>query len=178
VRPAELTYPGAVDQLAAHLRAGGTVLAGLRELARGTGPLAEDLRAVMARVDGGCPLADALARWRAGCPGPEVAVVATALEVASSVGGAVAGPLEGLASGLRDRIEGARELRAQSAQARLSTWVVGLAPLGALGLSLLSDPRVFAALVGTGAGRACLVAGVGLEALAVAWMHHILRMAA
>lgn len=178
VRSAELTQPGALDQLAAHLRAGGTVLTGLRELAGGTGPLADDLRLVVARVDGGSSLADALAAWRAGRPAPDVAVVATALEVAHSVGGAVAGPLEGLAAGLRDRIEAARELRAQSAQARLSAWVVGLAPLGALGLSLLSDHRVAATLGGTAAGRTCLLAGAGLEAMAAAWMCRILRRAA
>lgn len=178
VTPADLTHPGALDQLAAHLRAGGTVLAGLRELARGTGPLAGDLRAVVARVETGSSLADALSAWRAERPGSDAAALAAALEVAHTVGGGVAGPLEALAAGLRDRIEGARELRAQSAQARLSAWVVALAPVGALGLSLLSDHRVVTALVGTAAGRACVVAGVGLEALAAAWMRLILRRAA
>lgn len=154
------------------------MLTGLRELAGDSGPLAAGLGRVVGRIDGGAGLPDALSAWRAERPGPDGAVVTAALEVAHSVGGGVAGPLEGLAAGLRDRIDGARELRAQSAQARLSAWVVGLAPLGALGLSLLSDHRVVAALVGTAAGRGCLLAGAGLEALAAAWMRHILRRAA
>jgi len=178
VTSAELTHPGALDQLAAHLRAGGTVLAGVGELSRGSGPLAEDLRAVVARVEGGSSLSDALARWRAERPGAVDRAVAGALEVSQAAGGPVAGALEGLAAGLRDSLEGARELRAQSAQARLSAAVVGLAPIGALGLSLLSDRRVAAALVGTSAGRTCLLGGLGLEALAAAWMRHILRRAA
>lgn len=178
MRAARLTHAGALDQLAAHLRAGGTVLAGVGELARGTGPLAEDLRVVMARVDAGSTLADALARWRAERPGAVDRVVGGALEVSQAVGGPVAGALEGLATGLRDSLEGARELGAQSAQARLSAAVVGLAPIGALGLSLLSDRRVAAALVDTAVGRTCLLGGLGLEALAGLWMRHILRRAA
>ena len=165
MRRPELTSPAVLEELAAHLRAGGTVITGLRDLAAGSGPLAAGLCRVVERVDGGAGLLDAVSAWRSEQAPPEV-------------GGRVAGPLEGLAAGLRDRIEGARELRAQSAQARLSAWVVGLAPLGALGLSLLSDRRVVVALVGTAAGRACLVAGLGLEALAATWMHRILRRAA
>ena len=178
MRHPDPTSPAVLDQLAAHLRAGGTVLTGLRTLAGDGGPLAADLGRVLHRIDAGAGFPDALSAWRAERPGPDAAVVAAALEVAHSVGGGVAGPLEGLAAGLRDRTEGARELRAQSAQTRLSAWVVGLAPLGALGLSLLSDHRVAAALVGTAGGRACLLAGAGLEALAAAWMSRILRRAA
>ncbi|MGH8976279.1 MAG: type II secretion system F family protein, partial [Acidimicrobiia bacterium] len=178
VRRADLSHPEALDRLAAHLRARGTVLAGLRELAGGTGALAENLRAVVARVDGGATLAGALARWREECPGTPELAVAGALEVTQLAGGGVAGALEGLAAGLRDSLEGARELRAQAAQARVSAAVVGLAPLGVLGLSLLGDRRVAAALVGTAGGWACLLGGLGLEALAALWMRHILRRAA
>ncbi|MDQ3946419.1 MAG: type II secretion system F family protein [Actinomycetota bacterium] len=174
MKGSELTYPAVLDQLAAHLRAGGTVHSGLRDLAVDAGHLDAGLRRVAESVEGGGGVPDALSAWRAERPAPDVAVVAAALEVAHCAGGAVAGPLEGLAAGLRDRIEGARELRAQSAQARMSAWVMGLAPLGALGLSLLSDHRVVAALVGTAGGRACLLAGFGLEALAAAWMRRVL----
>ncbi len=176
--PGDLSAPAALNRLAAHLRAGGTVLAALRELAVGTGPLADDLREVVARVDQGAPLAEALAGWRERRPGAAAQAVAGALEVTQLAGGGVAGALEGLAAGLRAGDEGARELRAQSAQARLSAAVVGLAPLGVVGLSWLGDRRVPAALVGTAGGRVCLLTGLGLEALAALWMRAILRRAA
>jgi tight adherence protein B len=177
VKPGDLSAPAALDRLAAHLRAGGTVLAGLRELGVGTGPLAEDLRAVVARVDDGVPLADALAGWRASRPDTAAQAVAGALEVTQLAGGGVAKALEGLAAGLRDADEGTRELRAQSAQARLSAAVVGMAPLGVVGLSWLGDRRVPAALVGTAGGRVCLLVGLGLEALAALCMRVIVRRA-
>lgn len=174
----ELTHPAALDQLAAHLRAGGTVLAGLRDLAARPGPLAGDLGRVVAGVDAGSTLTRALAGWRAGEVDSEFdLVLAGALEVSQVAGGAVAGALEGLAAGLRDTLEAAHELRAQSVQARLSAAVVGLAPLGVLGLSLISDRRVAGALVGTAGGRLCLASGLILEALAGVWMRHILRRA-
>ncbi len=154
------------------------MLAGVRELAGDHGPLAADLGGVVARVDAGSTLLDALAQWRAEHPGTPEGVLAGALEVSLIAGGGVAGALEGLAAGLRDSLEGVREVRSQSAQARLSAAVVGLAPAGALGLSLLGDRRVAGALVGTATGWACLLTGLGLEALAAAWMRRILRSAA
>lgn len=154
------------------------MLDGLRDLTGGGGALSADLAEVVARVDAGSSLAESLGRWRGDRPHPpEVGVVAGALEVAHTVGGRVAAPLEGLAAALRDRADVARELHAQSAQARLSALVVGLAPVGLVGLSLLGDGRVVAALVGTAPGRACLLAGVVLEALAAAWMRRILTRA-
>lgn len=174
----ELTPPVALDRLAAHLRGGGTVLAGLRDLSGGRGPLAADLAEIIGAVDAGATLGDALARWRAGRPHVvEAGVMAGALEVAHTVGGQVAAPLEGLAAALADRADVAREVLAQSAQARLSAMVVGLAPLGVLALSLVGDTEVVGALVGTTPGRGCLVAGLALEGLAGAWMRRILRKA-
>jgi pilus assembly protein TadC len=43
---------------------------------------------------------------------------------------------------------------------------------------MLSDRRVAAALVGTAGGRVCLLAGLGLEALAALWMRLILKRGA
>lgn len=173
-----LTPPAALDRLAAHLRGGGTVLSGLRDLAADSGPLAADLAEVALHVDAGATLGDALAQWRARRPDAlEAGVMAAALEVAHKVGGQVAAPLEGLAAALADRADVAREVLAQSAQARLSAVVVGLAPVGVLGLSLLGDTQVVGALVGTTPGRGCLLAGLALEGLAVAWMRRILRRA-
>ena len=103
--------------------------------------------------------------------------MAAALEVAATVGGRSAAALEGLAAGLRDRHDTQREAAALSAQARVSALVVGLAPLGSLAFSVLADRRVPAALVGTGPGRICLAAGIGLDALAFVWMHRVLRWA-
>jgi len=166
--------PEALDRLAADLRGGGSVVAALSRAAPSGGALRADFEGIVERA-ATVGVAEAIAWWRVERPDSAVAAVAGALEVAASVGGRSAASLEGLATGLRDRRETAQEVVALSAQARLSALVVALAPLGSLGFSLMADGRVLAALLGTTAGWACLGAGLGLEALAWAWMRGIVR---
>jgi len=177
VTEVEAALPDLLERVAGELRAGAGPPAALREAA-GAADLPVALRADLARVlrrvqrDGLGPAVGAWARER---PLPAVAAVAAALDVAVGAGGPAAPALEGLAAGLRDRHDVLAEVAALSAQARLSAVVVGAAPVVSLGLSLLCDRRVAATLVATGRGRACLLTGVALEALAAAWMGRILR---
>lgn len=166
--------PDLLDRLAADLRSGGSLLAALGQATGGRGPLETDLARVVRRVAAGDGLAESIAAWPVERPLPAVRVVTGALEVAVTEGGRVAPALEGLAAGLRDGQDAREEAMALSAQARLSALVVGLAPLGSLAVSALVDGRVLAALLGTAPGRACLAAGLGLEALAGLWMRRIL----
>ena len=107
----------------------------------------------------------------------DVRAVAGALAVAETLGGRSAHALDGLAASLRDRIGAAAEARSLSAQARLSAVVVGASPLAYLVFSALVDPGSVGVLVGTGAGRACLVVGLLLEGVAALWMRRILASA-
>ncbi|HEY3097116.1 MAG TPA: type II secretion system F family protein [Acidimicrobiia bacterium] len=169
--------PPALEHIAAHLRGGGTVAHGVTALADGDGPLASDMRRVRTRADLGVGLADALAAWPVERDLAEVRAVAGALAVAETLGGRSAHALDGLARSLRDRLGAAAEARSLSAQARLSAVVVGASPLAYLVFSALVDPASVDQLVGTGAGRVCLVAGLALEAAAALWMRRILMSA-
>jgi tight adherence protein B len=169
--------PDVLERVAGGLRAGATPLGALTEAAQGADlpePLAADLSRVISRAEEE-GLEAALDRWAGERPLPVVAAAAAALEVAVSAGGPAAPALDGLAAGLRDRHDAIGEIAALAAQARLSAIVVGTAPLVALGLSLLVDRRVAPTLIGTGPGRACLLAGVALEGLAGLWMQRIAR---
>jgi tight adherence protein B len=166
--------PDALDRLAADLRSGGSLTNALEALAAGPGSLAGDLRRVCGRAAAG-GLDGALAVWVEERSHPAVAATAGALAVAAEVGGRSAAALEGLAAGLRDQQDLREEAAAQAAQARLSAAVVTLAPIGSLGFSLAADRRVAATLVHAGAGRACLAAGLGLEALAWIWIRRLVR---
>lgn len=172
-----VALPLAVEQIAAHLRGGGTVSHGVSALADGDGPLAADLRRVRSRADLGVGLVDALAAWPVERDLPDVRAVAGALAVAESLGGRSAHALDGLAKSLRDRLGAAAEARSLSAQARLSAIVVGASPLAYLVFSALVDPGSVGQLVGTGVGRVCLVLGLALEAAAALWMRRILASA-
>ncbi len=167
--------PGLLDDVAADLRAGGTVNAALDRAADGRGRLAPDLAALRARIDLGLDLGDALERWARARPHPGFAEVAGALTVAATTGGRAAGALTGLAASLRDRLACTAEARALSAQARASAVVVGVAPIAYLLFATVVDPGSIKILVGTTVGRLCLVVGLALDAVAALWMRRILR---
>jgi tight adherence protein B len=172
--------PEVLDRVAGGLRAGAGAVPALSDAAAAA-DLPESVSADLARIieraeEGGLGLA--LEMWAAECPLPAVAAAAGALEVAVTAGGPAAPALEGLAAGLRDRHDAAGEVAALSAQARLSAIVVGAAPVVSLALSLLADRRVAPTLIGTTAGRICLLTGIALEALAAVWMHRIVRCGA
>jgi tight adherence protein B len=169
--------PDVLDRIAGGLRAGAAPLVALADAA-GSADLPEAVAADLGRIVDRAEeegLGPALAAWAEERPLPAVAALAAALEVTVGAGGPAVPALEGLAAGLRDRHDAAGEVAALSAQARLSAIVVGAAPIVSLGLSLLADRRVAPTLVGTAPGRACLVAGVTLEALAALWMRRIVR---
>jgi tight adherence protein B len=167
--------PGALEQVAAELRGGGTVAAAVERLAAPDGAVAFDFRRVHVRTQLGLPLADALAGWPPEHDVPGVRAAAGALSVAAAMGGRAAEAIDGLAASLRHRLEATAEAHALSAQARLSAVVVGVAPLGYLAFSALVDPRSVTVLVATGVGRVCLGVGLGLEALAALWIRRIVR---
>jgi tight adherence protein B len=167
--------PGALEQVAHELRGGGTVAGALGRLGDGDGPVADDVRRVIARTRLGLGLHDALAAWPAEHPTGAVRAAAGALAIANGMGGRAGHAIDGLASSLRDRLDAAAEAHALSAQSRLSAIVVGAAPVGFLAFSGLVDPSSVTTLIGTGVGRVCLVVGLALEGLAALWIRRIVR---
>ena len=172
-RAASSALPGVLDHVVAHLRAGGTVPDALATLAGRPGPLAGDLRRVVARLALG-----ALAR---GIPGgmERRAAGRRCRHRRGGLGDGDERRRRGLdAAGRSGRLAPCRrggrgEARALSAQARMSAVVVGAAPLVYLVFSSATDPASVRILVTSNVGRACLVVGLGLEALAAWWMHRL-----
>jgi tight adherence protein B len=171
------SLPGMLEHVAAELRGGGTVPVALEHLAEAGGAVGADLRRITVRTRLGLPLVDALGQWPVEHDAPGVRACAGALAVAATMGGRAADAVDGLASSFRHRLDAVAEARSLSAQARLSAVVVGAAPLGYLAFAAMVDPGAVQALVATGMGRGCLVAGLGLEAVAGLWIRRILRSA-
>ena len=167
--------PDVLDQIAAELRAGGTIATAVTTIATTDGPLAGDFARLEARVRLGATVPRGLQVWTKERTVPGVGACAGALALCATVGGPASDALEGLASSLRGQIAIAAEARALSAQARMSALVVGGAPLLYLAWSAVVDPHALHALVATPTGHVCLVAGLTLEVLGAWWMRHILR---
>lgn len=163
----ERELPSLLAGVARSLRSGATIPVALREAE------AEDLRPVLADVDRGLPLAEALARWTERRPTAGVRLTAGVLTLALAAGGPPARAVDGVAGTLRERAEVDREVRALATQARASAVVITVAPLAFAALGMLGDERTAQFLLRTPTGLACLAAGVALDAVGAWWMARI-----
>lgn len=171
----EGALPELLEAMARSLRSGMSLRQAVEEAAGAPGALGHDLRLVAGEVAAGVSLVTALDGWGRRRPLPGVTLAVSALGLGVETGGAHARALDGVAATLRARLAVAGEVRALSAQARLSAVVIVLAPLGFSALAASTDERT-AAFFGTPLGLACLAGGLALDALAALWMHRLSRV--
>ena len=175
----ERALPAALEAVARSLRSGASLRHAVGEAAAVTpGPLGRELAEVARQVGHGATLVAALEGWAARRSTPGVRLTVAALCLGVETGGAQARAVDGVAATLRDRQAVAAEVRALSAQARVSALVIGLAPLGFGGFAVTTDPRTGDFLFRTPAGLVLLAVGLSLDALGWLWMQHLTRVPA
>lgn len=114
------SLPDALDLLAIGSAAGRSPIAGFREIAAaGEGPLAAELRAVVAEVECGIPLREALAGLRERVPGSEVATLCASIERSRRLGSPLADQLRRQSSALRREQRRATEEHAARAAPKI-----------------------------------------------------------
>jgi tight adherence protein C len=97
-----VSLPDALDLLAIGSSAGRSPAAGFAEIARsGSGPLADELRVVVAELDCGQPLADVLTALRRRVPGSEIATLCASIERSRRLGSPLADQFRRHAGALR-----------------------------------------------------------------------------
>jgi len=171
--------PALLEDVARGVRAGSSLRQACAEAAAALGdPAATGLATAVADAGRGQPLAGAFTTWAAATTAPEERLAAGALALAATAGGPQARAVDGVATTLRERRAVTAEIRAQSAQARLSAVVIGALPAVFLVWAVATDRRTAAFLVAGPAGWACLGAGLGLELVGAIWMRRLLREAA
>lgn len=165
--------------MAGQVRAGGSVEDGFASAARSVdGPVGVACKGLAERLALGEPFGEALDRWSDEIATPDAILLAATLLMHRRAGGSLAPILDELARTIRDRLEVDADLRALTAQGRMSAWIVGSLPVGFLMfLTLLSGPT-FLATFTTPLGAILLIAGGGLEIGAVVWMRRILEVRA
>jgi tight adherence protein B len=171
--------PVLLEDIARGLRAGSSLRQACAEAAAAADrAVAAGLASAVGEADRGQSLATAFGRWAAASTAPEERLAAGALALAATAGGPQARAVDGVAVTLRERRAIATEIRAQSAQARLSALVIGGLPVAFLLWAVATDRRTAAFLVTGPAGWACLGIGLGLEVVGAVWMRRLLRGAA
>ncbi|MBT5851713.1 MAG: hypothetical protein HOH36_14900 [Acidimicrobiaceae bacterium] len=165
--------PDVLEMIARSLRGGTNLRGALADAMKHDSPAAHSLRPVMLRINAGDRLGEALDAWASRIDDPAADLVRAVLRLGDETGTAVASSLEQAATSLRDRAALTAEIQALSSQARLSSMVIGFAPLAFLAVSAIVDPASAAVLVTTRFGLACLALGLGLDVIGVRWMRRI-----
>jgi len=162
-----------LDALARATAGGQSLLHALRELR--PNPARPFVSLLCTRLDEyywGTPLTHAL-DVRGIDDQPEVVLALSTLSLLARHGGAAATALDRAASAVRERRHALADRRAQSAQARLSSWILSVLPAGFAVWCTVADPRVAAFLFRSGVGWACAVGGAALNAGGWVWMRRI-----
>jgi tight adherence protein B len=139
-------------------------------------PVAGDLARLVADVELGVPLGDAVDGWAERTGSEDAQLVAGALDLHRRSGGDLPAVLDQVAATIRERVAVGRETRALTAQARLSGWILGVLPIGFFAFLWLTSRRDIQAALSTPAGLASVLTGVGLEVGAFFWIRSLLRV--
>src|SRR5439155_19943870 len=115
--------------------------------------------------------------WSSSMGSDAARLLAGVLRLHRRSGGDLPPVLDEVATTLRERRAAAREIRALTAQARLSGSILGLLPIGFFAFLWLTSRRDIEGALGTPAGLASVLLGLGLEVGAFFWIRALLVVA-
>ena len=159
------------------LRAGQSLSRSLRILSEETKPpLKEELGRMLAEVDFGRPLEESLERFAARVPSKDVDMWVTSMLVHRQTGGNLAGVMEASAQRVSQRLQLRSEIKAMTAQGRLSGLVVAMAPLAFFFLLSIGSREQMEFLFTSAIGLGILIAGLTMNVVGMLWIRHALRI--
>lgn len=139
-------------------------------------PLKGELATLVDRIEVGTPVGEALTDWADAQGSEDALLIVGVLDVHRRSGGDLPTVLDSLAGTLRERRAAFREVRALTAQARLSGVILGMLPIGFFGFLLLTSRREMLHAIATPLGGTALGIGLALELLAFLWIRHLLEV--
>jgi tight adherence protein B len=171
--------PTHLQELASTMRAGHALMPSIASMARSAPePSHREWGRVVADEQLGIPLEDALEPLAERMGSEDIGQVALVAALHTRTGGNMAEVLERVADSVRERGELRRELRALTAQARLSRIVVTMLPV-LVGLAVTAiNPDYEKPLFNTTPGVILLVLAIVLVTLGSLWMRSITRIEA
>jgi tight adherence protein B len=171
--------PGHLQELAAALRAGHSMVSGIAVMAEGASePSRSEFQRVIADEQLGLPLESALRSVAVRMDANDIEQVSLVAELHRQTGGNMAEVLDRVAEAIRARAELRRELQTLTAQARGSRWIVTLIPPALLLVIDLLNPAYLRPLFNTSTGEALLIAAAALIICGSIVMAKIVRIEA
>lgn len=157
-------FPDAIDLLGRSIRAGHAFTTGVQVIAEESpSPVSDEFRQVFEEQKFGLALRDSLLGLSDRVPSVDVRMFVTSVMIQRESGGNLAENLDNLASIIRQRFKFKRELRTQTAQGRMTGYVLALAPVVA-GIGMWAINRPYMELLWTeDMGRVMLGVAVGMQ---------------
>lgn len=169
--------PDALNSAANALRSGFSLLQALEATAKQTpGALGQEFERMLSEARVGVPIDEALENMAKRARSSDLDLVVIAIQIQRQIGGNLAEVLDRIQGTIRDRVRLKGEVRALTAQGRLSSLIVGLMPVGLLGIMLTFSPNFVSPLFTTGAGHVFLGVAAVLEIVGFTVMGRIVRI--
>lgn len=170
------SLPGAIDIMARALRAGHSMSAAIGMVAQDAAePAASEFNEVFKQHNFGLPLREAFLQMLERVPSQDLRVLVTAILVQRETGGNLVEVLDRTVFIIRERLRIYGEIRIQTAQGRLTGWILSLLPIIMLLLINIINPGYSRILLTNPTGRKLIYAGAGLIVLGSFTIHRIVN---
>jgi tight adherence protein B len=167
----------AVASITAAIRAGRSVPQALSFCAdEAREPLRASMRQLDRSLELGVPLDDAMRAWTLEVDTDDARLLAGVLTLHRRSGGDLPSVLDEVMGTLRERRAAVGEVRALTAQARLSGTILGVLPFGFFAFLWLTSRSEIEGAFRSPAGLAAITIGLVLEVLAFLWIRHLLEV--
>lgn len=131
-----------ITLIANALRSGSSFLQAIEMVVRETQPpISTEFNRVIREVNLGLPFEQALANLTRRVRSDDLDLMTTAITIQHQVGGNLAEILDSIAFTIRERVRIKGEIKSLTAQVRMSGYVVGLLPIGLVGILMVIAPR-------------------------------------
>jgi tight adherence protein B len=175
----EAQLPDTLNLLATSLRAGYSLLQAVEAVGEeAPDPTRREFGRAMAEIRLGRQMDDALSDIAERMDSRDFEWAVLAIEIQREVGGNLAEVLQTTAETMVQRNRLRREMKALTAEGRISAIVLSLLPVGVFAFIWISNPSYMEPLVSTTVGRVVLGAGVLFIGIGILWMQKIVKVEA
>jgi tight adherence protein B len=176
LRAFDKALPHAVDMMARSLRAGHSTSAAIEIMAQGAPePAGSEFSEVFRQQNFGLPLRDALMQLIDRMPSQDLRVMVTAIVVQRETGGNLVEVLDRTVQVIRERQRIQGEIRTQTAQGRMTGWILTLLPVVVMVLINIMDPGYSKPLMEDPFGHKLLMLCGGLILLGAFFINRIIN---
>jgi tight adherence protein B len=176
LRAFDKALPQAIDMMARSLRAGHSTASAIDIMAEGSPePAASEFSEVFRQQNFGLPLRDALLQLLDRVPSQDLRVLVTAIVIQRETGGNLVEVLDRTVFVIRERQRIQGEIRVQTAQGRMTGWILTLLPVIVMVMINMMDPGYSKILFTDPVGHKLLYLCIALVVLGAAVINRIIN---